>query len=205
MISGIGAGGDIETVEPERSSAFTASHLGALLRIAQLARALGAELPELEQVPDAVAQALAGPAPAVRPPARLLEFTGRGDERVDGCRGRAQDARDVLRRDRGPLGRAAAARPRRRAAPGRRARRAGRRRRGLRARARDRRRGRALRGRCRDRISERELPELLSVFPLTVAVQRIALDLASTLGTNPDSFGRDRPGPRRGLDGSLDL
>ena len=43
-------------------------------------------------------------------------------------------------------------------------------------------------------VVERELPEQLSVFPLTVAVQRIALDLARELGTNPDSFGRDRPG-----------
>jgi glucosamine--fructose-6-phosphate aminotransferase (isomerizing) len=32
------------------------------------------------------------------------------------------------------------------------------------------------------------------VFPLTVAVQRIALEAAETLGTNPDSFGRDVPG-----------
>src|SRR5436190_23455809 len=37
-------GADIETVEPERSSAFTASHLGALMRLAQVAVALGAEL-----------------------------------------------------------------------------------------------------------------------------------------------------------------
>src|ERR1700712_1248679 len=59
VISGIGAGGDIETVAPERSSAFTASHLGALARLAQIARALGAELQGLEDVPDAVADALA--------------------------------------------------------------------------------------------------------------------------------------------------
>ena len=52
------------------------------------------------------------------------------------------------------------------------------------------------------RISERELPEQLSIFPLTVAVQRIALGLAVELGTDPDSFGRDRPGPRRGLERS---
>jgi glucosamine--fructose-6-phosphate aminotransferase (isomerizing) len=31
------------------------------------------------------------------------------------------------------------------------------------------------------------------VFPLTVAVQRIALEAAEQLGTNPDSFGRDIP------------
>ena len=61
VISGIGAGGDIETVAAERSSAFTASHLGCLARLGQLARALGAELDGLEDVPDAVAQALGRP------------------------------------------------------------------------------------------------------------------------------------------------
>src|SRR5947208_8407523 len=49
---------DVETVEQERSAAFTASHLGALLRVAQIARALGAELDGLERVPDAVEAAL---------------------------------------------------------------------------------------------------------------------------------------------------
>jgi glutamine---fructose-6-phosphate transaminase (isomerizing) len=34
----------------------------------------------------------------------------------------------------------------------------------------------------------------LSIFPLTVAVQRIALEAAETLGVNPDTFGLDRPG-----------
>ena len=41
-ISGIGNGGDVETVAPEESYAYTASHTGALLRIAQIAVALGA-------------------------------------------------------------------------------------------------------------------------------------------------------------------
>jgi glutamine---fructose-6-phosphate transaminase (isomerizing) len=44
------------------------------------------------------------------------------------------------------------------------------------------------------RIAHPGLGELLSVFPLTVAVQRIALEAAEILGTNPDSFGRDVPG-----------
>jgi glucosamine--fructose-6-phosphate aminotransferase (isomerizing) len=43
--------------------------------------------------------------------------------------------------------------------------------------------------------------ELLSVFPLTAAVQRIALETAETLGTNPDSFGRDVPARAQALDG----
>ncbi len=43
QISGTGVtGADLTTVERERSSAYTASHLGALMRAAQLARALGA-------------------------------------------------------------------------------------------------------------------------------------------------------------------
>ena len=32
------------------------------------------------------------------------------------------------------------------------------------------------------------------IFPLTVAVQRIALEAAETLGVDPDTFGLDRPG-----------
>ena len=43
--------------------------------------------------------------------------------------------------------------------------------------------------------------ELLSVFPLTAAVQRIALELAERLGTNPDSFGRDVPSRAEALEG----
>ncbi|HEV2243665.1 MAG TPA: hypothetical protein VGR98_21660, partial [Streptosporangiaceae bacterium] len=44
------------------------------------------------------------------------------------------------------------------------------------------------------RIAEGGLGELLSIFPLTVAVQRIALEAGGTLGVNPDSFGLDLPG-----------
>src|SRR5207248_8703030 len=68
---------DVETVEQERSAAFTASHLGALLRVAQIARALGAELDGLERVPDAVEAALDREL-GVEPPQRLLEFIGAG-------------------------------------------------------------------------------------------------------------------------------
>ncbi|HYB25391.1 MAG TPA: hypothetical protein VEF89_02125, partial [Solirubrobacteraceae bacterium] len=39
-----------------------------------------------------------------------------------------------------------------------------------------------------------ELGETLSVFPLTVIVQKIAAEAAETLGTNADSYGRDLPG-----------
>ena len=44
------------------------------------------------------------------------------------------------------------------------------------------------------RIAAPELGEALSIFPLTVAVQRIALDCAEALGTDPDAFGYDVPG-----------
>jgi glucosamine--fructose-6-phosphate aminotransferase (isomerizing) len=193
VISGIGAGGDIETVAPERSAAFTASHLGALMRLAQLARALGAELPALERVPDSVAQALASPEPALRPPARLLEFTGAGTNAWTAAEGAlkaretAYIATEGLSAEQLRHGPSAALRPGDGlvALDG-----------GGKGSARVHEIAEAARRFGVDvlRISERELPEQLSIFPLTVAVQRIALGLAVELGTDPDSFGRDRPG-----------
>ena len=41
---------------------------------------------------------------------------------------------------------------------------------------------------------ETSLAEPLSIFPLTVCVQRIALEVAEQLGTDPDVFGYDVPG-----------
>ena len=80
QVSGVGVeGADLVTVERERSSAYTASHLGALLRAAQLARALGADLPGLGQVPAAVEDAYrARQNDRAAPPARLMEFIGGG-------------------------------------------------------------------------------------------------------------------------------
>lgn len=46
------------------------------------------------------------------------------------------------------------------------------------------------------RIAERDLGEPLSIFPLTVWVQRIALELAETRGVSPDRF-RYEEDPRR--------
>ena len=77
-VTGIGAGGDVETVVPETSYAYTASHTGALMRLAQIAEALGAGLGDLAAVPDVVARTLDAPAPIVDPPARLLELIGAG-------------------------------------------------------------------------------------------------------------------------------
>ena len=76
QVCGVGVeGADLVTVPRERSSAYTASHLGALLRAAQLARVLGAHLPGLGEVPAAVEDAYRrrqGDRPV--PPARLIEF-----------------------------------------------------------------------------------------------------------------------------------
>jgi len=82
QISGAGVeGADLTTVVQERSAAYTASHLGALVRAAQVAVALGADLPLLADVPAAVNRAyregtddgLLAP-----PPRRLIEFIGGG-------------------------------------------------------------------------------------------------------------------------------
>src|SRR5438128_3613435 len=76
-IGGEGAPGvDIETVPQETSGTFTASHLGALARLAQLAVTLGAQLGELDAVPAAVSAALEAPEPAVGLPERGLELVG---------------------------------------------------------------------------------------------------------------------------------
>jgi len=81
QISGVGVdGADLVTVPRERSSAYTASHLGALARAAQLARALGADLAALSEVPAAVESAYRtmGNGQLARPPSRLCEFIGGG-------------------------------------------------------------------------------------------------------------------------------
>jgi glucosamine--fructose-6-phosphate aminotransferase (isomerizing) len=43
-------------------------------------------------------------------------------------------------------------------------------------------------------LAETTLPEPLSIFPLTVLVQRIALELAEQVGSDPCAFGYDVPG-----------
>lgn len=193
-ISGRGvAGADLETVPPETSAAYTASHLGALFRMAQLADAVGAPLGDLAAVPDAVAAAMAGEPLAVHEPDRLLEFIGGGinqwtaAEAALKARETAYVATEGLGVEQFLHGPSV-----------------------------------ALRGTdtlvCFDgggpwteRITEiadaarqsgvsvtvvraPDLGEALSIFPLTVAAQRIALELAEDRGTNPDSFGRDVPG-----------
>jgi len=194
VIGGRGSPGvDIETVEQERSSAFTASHLGALLRLAQLARAFGAQL-ELEQIPDAVVAALEREL-GVEPPLRLLELIGAGPNQWTAAEGAlkiretsrvateglsveqffhgpavAIDGRDTLVcLDGGGPG------AERLAAVAEAA---------------------EICGTRVHRLSETTLGEPLSIFLLTVFVQRIALELAEALGTDPDAFGYDVPGRR---------
>jgi glutamine---fructose-6-phosphate transaminase (isomerizing) len=200
QISGVGVtDADLTTVPRERSSAYTASHLGALMRAAQLARALGAELPQLGEVPEAADGAYREPHDDGQPPpTRLIEFTGGGINQWTAAEGAlkireaAYVASEGLAVEQFLHGPSVAL-------------------------------GHADRLVCLDgggawsarlaevaqaaeesgvpvtRITEGELGELLSIFPLTVAVQRIALEAAETLGVNPDTFGRDRP-DRHGWD-----
>jgi glutamine---fructose-6-phosphate transaminase (isomerizing) len=197
QISGVGVpGADLMTVERERSSAYTASHLGALARAAQLAHALGADLPRLGDIPAAVERAYReGPAgaPLAAPPRRLIEFTGGGINQWTAAEGAlkireaayvaseglaveqflhgpsvalGQDDRLVCLDGGGPWSeRIAQVATAAQSA-----------------------------GAAVTRITSQDLGELLSIFPLTAAVQRIALEAAETLGVNPDSFGLDLPG-----------
>jgi len=194
QISGEGVeGADLVTVARELSSAYTVSHLGALLRIAQLAQALGARLGPLQAVPEAVERAFRADRPPVGVPERLIEFIGGGVNQWTAAEGAlkireaAYVASEGLSAEQFLHGPSVALRASDRLV-------------------------------CLDgggswsarvdevadaaersgvpvtRVVERELGEPLSIFPLTVAVQRIALESAEALGTDPDTFGREVPG-----------
>jgi glutamine---fructose-6-phosphate transaminase (isomerizing) len=193
------AGADIETVEPERSAAFTASHLGALMRVAQLAVALGADL-DLTPVPDAVAEVVEGPPIGVEPPARSLELIGAGPNQWTAAEGAlkiretayvAASGLSVEQYLHGPsvaVGSKDTLVALNGGGPGEER---------LLAVARS-----AESVGVTVRVFEAKAAgELLSVFPLTAVVQRIALEAAELLGTNPDSFGRDVPARAHALDG----
>jgi glutamine---fructose-6-phosphate transaminase (isomerizing) len=195
QVSGLGvAGADLVTVPQERSSAYTASHLGALLRVAQLARALGADLPALDEVPSAVDDAYRQRHDDRQaPPARLIEFIGGGINQWTAAEGAlkiretayvASEGLAVEQFLHGPSvalgsddrlvcldgGGVWSARIAEVAQAAEQA------------------------GVPVTRIADDRLGELLSIFPLTVAVQRIALQAAETLGADPDTFGLDQPG-----------
>jgi glucosamine--fructose-6-phosphate aminotransferase (isomerizing) len=194
-VSGIGNGGDVETVAPEESYAYTASHTGALLRLAQIATALGAELGDLDAVPDSVAAVLARPGPLIEAPQRLVELIGAGPNAWTAQEGAlkireasyiaaeglsseqffhgpsvALDAQDTLVAldGGGPAADRTEAIARAVEATGAKV----------------------------VRFAERGLGEALSIFPLTVVVQRIALELAEARGVSPDRF-RYEEDPRR--------
>lgn len=184
---------DLDTVAEETSSAFTASHLCALLRLAQLARELGAPLDGLTEVPAAVAAELhAGPT-GVEPPARLLDFVGTGINAWTAAEGALKtretsyvscagwNCEQFLHGPSVALGRAdTVVGLDGEAAAGNRL-------------------GEALdlvaaQGSTVHRFSRPENGEALSIFPLTTVVQKIAVEAAERLSTNPDSFGKDLPG-----------
>jgi glucosamine--fructose-6-phosphate aminotransferase (isomerizing) len=200
VVSGRGSpGADVETSDPERSSAFTASHLGALMRLAQLAVAAGADLGRLDHVPQTVESVLDAGGPGVEPPERMLEFIGAGPNQWTACEGAlkvretayvASEGLSVEQYLHGPsvaLREGDALVALNGGGPGE-------------ERLLEVTRLAEVCGVRVHTIAATYPSELLSVFPLTAAVQRIALDSAETLGTDPDSFGRDLPGRSAALD-----
>jgi glucosamine--fructose-6-phosphate aminotransferase (isomerizing) len=194
-VSGLGNGGDLETVPAEKSYAYTVSHTGALVRLAQIATALGAELGPLDGIPDAVAAVLDLPAPLIGVPDRLVELIGAGpnawtaQEGALKIREAAYVAAEGLSSEQffhGPSvaldeqdtlvvldgGGPAAGRTEAIAAAV------------------------EVTGATVVRFAQRELGEPLSVLPLTVVVQRIALELAEARSVSPDRF-RYEQDPRR--------
>jgi glucosamine--fructose-6-phosphate aminotransferase (isomerizing) len=186
-VSGIGKGGDVETVAPEASYAYTASHTAAMLRLAQIATALGADLGALDAIPERVAAVLERPGPLIEVPDRLVELIGAGPNAWTAQEGAlkireasyvaaeglsseqffhgpsvALDHQDTLVVLDG--GGPAADRTETIAAAV------------------------EVTGARVARFSARDLGEPLSVFPLTVVVQRIALELAEARGVSPDRF-----------------
>jgi glutamine---fructose-6-phosphate transaminase (isomerizing) len=184
-IGGIGSGADIETVPQERSGTFTVSHLAALMRVAQVARALGADLP-LESVPDAIAAALSQADPGVELPQRGLEFVGAGPNQWTAAEGalKVREAAHLFTSSyaveqlvHGPgfalewydgLVCLDGGGPEH-------------------ERLRDVSEAIESRGARVYRFTATDLGEPLSIFPLTVQVQRIALEFAIRLSTDPDN------------------
>jgi glucosamine--fructose-6-phosphate aminotransferase (isomerizing) len=194
-VSGIGNGGDLETVAPEASYAYTASHTGALLRLVQLATALGARLGRLDAIPERVAAVLDLPGPLIGVPDRLVELIGAGPNAWTAQEGAlkireasyiaseglsseqffhgpsvALDEQDTLV----VLDGGGPSADRTEAIAG----------------------AVQVTGARVARFAERNLSEVLSVFPLTVVVQRIAVELAEARGVSPDRF-RYEQDPRR--------
>jgi glucosamine--fructose-6-phosphate aminotransferase (isomerizing) len=192
VVAGQGVDADIHTSPQETSATFTVSHLGALLRLAQLAVHLGADLGPLEQVPAAVAAELDGDPAGVPVPARFMQFSGVGINAWTAAEGALKIAEAAFVATEGLSAESTIHGPA--AALGD---------------------NDALvcldggtgsnriddlvnvvtaHGTAVHRFDRDELGPMLSVFPLTVVVQKIAAEASEALGTNPDSFGRDLPG-----------
>ena len=194
-VSGIGNGGALETVAAEASYAYTASHTGAMGRLAQIATALGADLGPLQGIPERVASVLDLPGPLIEVPQRLVELIGAGPNGWTAQEGAlkireasyvaaeglsseqffhgpsvALDEQDtlVVLDGGGPMAERTEA---------------------IAAAV-------EVTGAQVVRFAQRELGEQLSVFPLTVVVQRIALELSEARGVSPDRF-RYEQDPRR--------
>jgi glucosamine--fructose-6-phosphate aminotransferase (isomerizing) len=193
QISGRGVkDADITTVSRERSAAYTASHLGTLLRLAQIAEELGAALGPLAQVPEVVHKAVHATG-KVDAPTRLIEFIGGGINQWTAAEGAlkireaAYIASEGLSAEQFLHGPSVALRSGDRlvcldgGGPSS-------------ARIAEIASAAADSGVPVTRIIEHALPEPLSIFALTVAVQRISLESAEAAGVNPDTFGRDVPG-----------
>lgn len=190
-ISAIGNGGDVETVAAEQSYAYTASHTAALLVLAQIATHLGAPLGPLDAIPERLAAVLDLTGPLIDVPERLVELIGAGPNGWTAQEGAlkireasyiaaeglsaeqffhgpsvALDQQDtlVVLDGGGPMA--------------------------------DRTEAIAaaveVTGAKVARFSQRELGETLSVFPLTVIVQRIAVELSEARGVSPDRFRYDQ-------------
>ncbi|HWC85411.1 MAG TPA: hypothetical protein VG388_02660 [Solirubrobacteraceae bacterium] len=185
VIGGENAPGvDVETVAQEAAGTFTASHLGALARMAQLAGTLGAELAGLEAVPEAVGVALAATR-TVDVPDRGLDFVGAGPNAWTAAEGalKVREAAHVFAAGwsveqlmHGPswaLGPRDALVSLDGGGPGS-------------ERLEELAGAIEARGARVHRFAAPEPGEALSLFPLTVAVQRIALDFSRQLGTDPD-------------------
>ena len=192
VIAGEGVEADVHTSPQETSATFTASHLAALLRLAQLAAHLGADLGPLEEVPAAVAAELEAEPAGVPVPARFMQFAGVGINAWTAAEGALKIAEAAFVASEGLSTESTIHGPA--AALG----------------ADD-----ALvcldggtgssriddlihvvsaHGTAVHRFDRTGLGPMLSVFPLTVVVQKIAAEASEARGTNPDSFGRDLPG-----------
>lgn len=186
------AGADLETVENEKSSTFTASHLAALLRVAQLTAALGGDVGDLAAIPGAVEAELNGPPPRVAPPGRLLEYIGAGTNQWTAAEGALKAAEAAFVATEGLAveqflhGPSVAVRENDTlicldgGGP-------------MMERLEEIASAAEAAGSTVHRFVRRDLGEPLSIFPLTVVVQRIAVELSAALGTNPDMFGYDVP------------